>query len=80
MGSKSRRRDEALQSKKDICARKINNAYNDVDVNMLSTETAWLSRSSGVVFKSQKKVEAKEAEDRKKVEDQKKEVKRRKRG
>jgi hypothetical protein len=39
-----------------------------------------LSRSSGVVFKSQKKVEAKEAEDRKKVEDQKKEVKRRKRG
>jgi heme/copper-type cytochrome/quinol oxidase subunit 4 len=80
LSSKSRRRDEAMQSKTDICIRKIKIAYDDVDKEMLSTETAWLSRSSGVVFKSTKKLESKAMEDKKKIQDEKDAVKRRKRG
>ena len=46
---------------------------------MLSTETAWLSKSSGVMFKGLKKIEAKAKEDRQKEELNKTEKKRRKR-
>tara|TARA_B100000780_G_C20926791_1_gene369370 strand:- start:18 stop:635 length:618 start_codon:yes stop_codon:yes gene_type:complete len=79
LSTKSRKRDEALQSKKSIMERKIKIAYDDVDKEMLQTETAWLSRSSGVMFKGTKKLEAKEAEDQKKAEDLKNAKVRRKR-
>merc|ERR1712216_200877 len=79
LSSKSRRRDEALQSRQAICERKVKILYDDVDDNMLSTETAWLSKSSGVMFKGLKKIEAKAKEDRQKEELNKTEKKRRKR-
>lgn len=75
LSSKSRRRDEALKSRRDICERKVKILYDDVDAKMLSTETAWLSKSSGVMFKGLKKIESKEKEDKKKAEDAKNEKK-----
>ena len=61
-----------------ICDRKIKILYDDVDKEMLSTETTWLSRSSGVMFKGLKKIESKKKEEQKKEEDAKLEQKRRK--
>merc|ERR1712146_163841 len=66
LGGKQRKREEALQKKKDIVERKTKQLYDSVDDKMKKSETAWLNRSAGWIHKAERKIKQKEDEDAKK--------------
>merc|ERR1711871_584526 len=66
LGAKQRKREEALEKKKDIVERKTKQLYDAVDDKMKKSETAWLNRSAGWIHKAERKIKQKQDEDAKK--------------
>ena len=77
LGDRQRKRVDALQTKKDVVARKIKMLFDDVDIKMKKSETNWLHRSAGWIHKAERKVAAKEKDDNAKKEAEKERKKRR---
>ena len=76
LGEKQKKRDQALQDRRDIVERKVKQLNEAVDENMLGRERDWQNRVNGWVLKAQRKIKAKEADDKAKAE---KEMERKKR-
>ena len=68
MGEKQRKREQALSTKKDICARKVQNLYDEIDDKMKKSETGWLNRSAGWIHKAERKIKSKKEDDEAKEE------------
>ena len=66
LGAKQRKREDALQKKKDVVDRKTKQLYDVVDDKMKKSETAWLNRSAGWIHKAERKIKQKQEEDEKK--------------
>merc|ERR1711871_948409 len=66
LGEKQRKREQALSTKKDICARKVQNLYDEIDDKMKKSETSWLNRSAGWIHKAERKIKSKKDDDEKK--------------
>ena len=66
LGAKQRKREDALQKKKDVVDRKTKQLYDTVDDQMKKSETAWLNRSAGWTHKAERKIKQKQEEDEKK--------------
>merc|ERR1711861_100672 len=69
LGEKQRKREQALSTKKDICARKVQNLYDEIDDKMKKSETSWLNRSAGWIHKAERKIKSKKDDDEKKKAD-----------
>merc|ERR1712196_290724 len=78
LGAKQAKRDEALKDRRDIVERKVQQLNESVDENMRDRERDWQNRVNGWVLKAQRKIKAKEADDKAKA-DKEKERKKRKR-
>merc|ERR1712178_173339 len=76
LGEKQKKRDQALQDRRDIVERKVKQLNEAVGENMLGRERDWQNRVNGWVLKAQRKIKAKEADDKAKAE---KEMERKKR-
>merc|ERR1711916_352684 len=68
LGEKQKKRDQALQDRRDIVERKVKQLNEAVDENMLGRERDWQNRVNGWVLKAQRKIKAKEADDKAKAE------------
>merc|ERR1711916_363269 len=78
LGEKQKKRDQALQDRRDVVERKVKQLNEAVDENMRDRERDWQNRVNGWVLKAQRKIRAKAADDKSKA-DKEKERKRRKR-
>merc|ERR1711871_609703 len=63
LGDKQREREQALQTKKDICERKVQQLYDEIDDKMKKSETNWLNRSAGWIHKAERKIKSKKEDD-----------------
>ena len=63
LGEKQRKREQALSTKKDICTRKVQNLYDEIDDKMKKSETGWLNRSAGWIHKAERKIKSKKEDD-----------------
>merc|ERR1712054_40529 len=78
LGDKQKKRDQALRDRRDVVERKAQQLNEAVDENMRDRERDWQNRVNGWVLKAQRKIKAKEADDKAKA-DKEKERKKRKR-
>ena len=78
LGDKQKKRDQALRDRRDVVERKVQQLNEAVDENMRDRERDWQNRVNGWVLKAQRKIKAKEADDKAKA-DKEKERKKRKR-
>ena len=63
LGARQRKRQDALQTKKDTVGRQVKMLFDEVDVKMRKSETNWLHRSAGWIHKAERKVAAKQKDD-----------------
>lgn len=76
LGDKQRKREQALQTKKDICERKVKQLYDEIDDKMKKSETNWLNRSAGWIHKAERKIKSKKDDDEAKAKAEKERKKR----
>jgi len=78
LGAKQRKREQALQDKREVVARKVKDLYEGVDESMRKEEKMWLNRGAGWIHKAQRKIKAKAEDDERKQKMEKERKRRRK--
>lgn len=78
LGAKQEKRDQALKDRRDVVSRKCKALNEEVDEKMRDRERDWQNRVNGWVLKAQRKIKAKEADDKAKADKEAERKKRRK--